>query len=593
MQTTEFAYKPEDVAFARSVPTKTQTLRWWPAAILLTVMFALPWLPKLFESPPLPLLMASFMGPGLVGVLCLVWWVFASRAELLEKIIGLVGVLLIASVTIALLHKSMQGMGALISVIPSGAKAFAIPLILLAALPKYRLPVALISSVLAFGFWDLIQSQGVTGSFVSELDWRWRPTPEQDYLESLANRPQSTSDASPENSSPISLASAQWPSFRGPHRDGSQPGIVLEENWVTSPPKLIWQAKIGPAWSSFAVAGGRLFTQEQRGENEAVVCLDAETGAALWDYEYPSRFWEAVAGAGPRATPTIADEGLFALGGNGIMVCLNPQSGEAIWQVDLKKDAQREPPMWGFSASPLVVNGLVIVHAGGKENLGVLAYGAIGGELKWSVPSGDHSYSSPQMATFDDVTGILMETNVGLQFLDIATGQTLWNHDWPIQNYRALQPQVIGNTVLLAASLGGGTRSLNVSREGQTWNIAEAWTSRDMKPDFNDFVQHKGFVYGFDGNIFACIDLSTGKRKWKRGRFGNGQVLLLPDADQLLITSEMGELILLRADSEALVELARIQAIEGKTWNHPVLIANRVYVRNAEQAACYELAIKE
>ena len=112
-----------------------------------------------------------------------------------------------------------------------------------------------------------------------------------------------------------------------------------------------------------------------------------------------------------------------------------------------------------------------------------------------------------------------------------------------------------------------------------------------MKPDFNDFVVHKGFLYGFDNNIFACVDLRDGKRKWKRGRYGNGQVLLLPGADQLLVISEQGELILVRATPDKPTELARYDALSGRTWNHPVVVGDRLYVRNSEEAACFELAI--
>ncbi len=182
-----------------------------------------------------------------------------------------------------------------------------------------------------------------------------------------------------------------------------------------------------------------------------------------------------------------------------------------------------------------------------------------------------------------------METNAGLQFISAKDGSKIWQYDSPVQNYRALQPLVLGNSILLANSLGEGTKKLSVSRDGDQWSIKEEWASRDMKPDFNDFVEYQGSLYGFDGNIFASIDLATGKRQWKKGRYGNGQVLLLCDAGQMLLTSEAGELVLLRADSKSMVELAKFPAIEGKTWNHSVVVGNHVFIRNAEEAACYEL----
>ena len=332
-----------------------------------------------------------------------------------------------------------------------------------------------------------------------------------------------------------------------------------------------------------------MFTQEQRGENEAVVCLDANTGKTIWDYEYESRFWESVAGAGPRATPSIADEGLFSLGANGILTCLNASTGAKIWERDIQVDADRKPPMWGFASSPLVTEGVVIVHAGGAKGKGILAYEATTGKLKWTIASGDHSYSSAQSANLMGVPGVLMETNAGLQFINAKDGAVIWNFDSPILNYRSLQPLVFGNSILLASNSGEGTVRLSVTRDGESWAIKQDWASRDMKSDFNDFVEHQGSLYGFDGNIFACIDLETGKRRWKKGRYGNGQVLMLCDAGQMIVTSEAGELVLLKADPSKMVEIAKIQAIEGKTWNHSVVVGNRVFVRNAEEAACYQL----
>ncbi|HUP78275.1 MAG TPA: PQQ-binding-like beta-propeller repeat protein, partial [Pirellula sp.] len=527
------------------------------------------------------------MGPAGLGLLIMLWWLFASRAHWKEKLIGLVAVAIIGFVAITLCHFTMQGMSVVIFLIPYGTAAFAIPLILFANRPSIRLPVALVSAVIGFGYWDLLQTGGVSGKFVADFSWRWESTAEEKYLESLANgvpaKPVETNEA------PITLASAVWPNFRGSSRDGKLVGVSLSEDWVASPPKLIWKRPIGPGWSSFSVAGDRIFTQEQRGEKEAVVCLDAKTGSKVWEHEYVSRFWESVAGAGPRATPTISDEGLFSLGANGILTCLNASTGATIWERDLQVDSGRKPPMWGFASPPLVTQGVVIVYAGGSEDKGILAYDAKTGQSRWSIASGDHSYSSAQIASFDSVSGVLMETNAGLQFVNAIDGKKIWQYDSPSKNYRTLQPLVLGNSVLLANSMGEGTKRLSVSLKGDDWSIKEEWASRDMKPDFNDFVEHKGSLYGFDGNIFSCIDLATGKRQWKKGRYGNGQVLMLSDADQMLVTSETGELVLLRADSTSMKELGKFQAIEGKTWNHSVVVGNRVYIRNAEQAACYEL----
>lgn len=590
MSTSENPFEAEMSTGDKSEPSKS--LRWWPAAALLALMGALKFIPSVMEAPPLPVLMMSFMGPAAIGVLIMAWWLFASRAAWKEKLTGLVGAIGLAVGSALLLHPSLQGMGVMLYPLPCGFALFALSLVLLAHRPESRLRTALIFSAVGFGGWNLVQMNGVTGKFAPEFAWRWSPTAEQQYLEGLANRggDQPVGGADP-SGEVVTRAAAEWSDFRGPQRDGKLPGITLDEDWTTTPPRSVWKSKIGPGWSSFTVAGNRLFTQEQRGDKEAVICLSAETGSILWAHEYEGRFWEAVAGAGPRSTPTIGDEALFALGANGDLNCLNPVTGDVIWHRDLQADADCKPPQWGFASSPLIHNGLVIVHAGGTGEKGVLAYDSKTGDPNWSAPSGNHSYSSPHIASFDGVEGILMQTNQALQFLNVENGSVMWQHEWSVENYRVTQPLMIGNSVLMATSLGLGTRRLTVKHEGETWKITEDWTSLDMKPDFNDFVEYQGHLYGFDGNIFACIDLTTGKRQWKKGRYGNGQVLLLPDAGQLLVTSETGDLILLKADPTMLVEVARIRAIDGKTWNHPVLVGNRLYMRNAEEVACYELPL--
>ncbi|MBA4032833.1 MAG: alcohol dehydrogenase, partial [Planctomyces sp.] len=371
-------------------PALTHTLRWWPAALLVLAMLLLRMIPAFVESPSLPVIFTSFLGPAVAALLVLGWWLAISRATIRERILGAVGTVALIAVAILLLHPTLSGMSAIMYVLPYGFAAFAITLCLLAPRPSLRLPVALAAVALTVGYWDLLQSAGVDGTFQPELSWRWEPTAEERFLQTVAATPTTPApgdSAATPSVEAITLASSPWPAFRGPLRDGRQPGIVLNADWEQAPPKPIWKKPIGPGWSSFSVAGNRLFTQEQRGDDEAVVCLDATTGDVLWVSAYPSRFWEAVAGAGPRGTPTIADEGLFALGANGVLVSLDPLTGSKRWSRDLQKDADRKPPMWGFASSPLVTQGLVIVHAGGAGNKGVLAYRATDGELAWSVPS--------------------------------------------------------------------------------------------------------------------------------------------------------------------------------------------------------------
>jgi outer membrane protein assembly factor BamB len=235
-----------------------------------------------------------------------------------------------------------------------------------------------------------------------------------------------------------------------------------------------------------------------------------------------------------------------------------------------------------------VVDDLVVVAAGGR----LIAYDIATGAPRWSGPARGGGYSSPHLATIDGVAQILLSSGAGTTSFAPADGTVLWQHDWP--GAAIVQPARTAEGDLLLCTndtMGGlGVRRLAVAHGSGGWNTTERWTSRGLKPYFNDFVVHEGHAYGFDGNILSCIDLEDGERKWKGGRYGNGQLLLLADQDLLLILSEAGELALVPAAPDGFTELARFPAIKGKTWNHPVLVGDILLVRNAEEMAAFRLS---
>jgi outer membrane protein assembly factor BamB len=556
---------------------------------LLLAMPVIRAVPSLLDDIPQWLLFVVAAGPMLLGLLILVWWVTLSRARWSESLFGLLGVSAAFAISLALLHRSMlDTVPIVIVMIPLGLAGFAIGLVLLANRPPLvRSITAVLLAAIGFGYAATQRNDGMWGDYALELDWRWKPTPEERRLAAAGGAAEL--DLSTEQFQQW-IAAPAWPEFRGPQRDGVSRGPAIDTDWASHPPELIWKIPVSPAWSSFAVAGPLLFTQEQRGAMESVVCYAAETGREVWVQQIESRFEESMGGPGPRATPTIADGGLFALGANGQLMRLDPRDGTIVWQTDLRQVADRKPPEWGFSSSPLVVDSLVIVHAGGKEDKGTLAFDIANGDLKWSAPAGDHSYSSPQLETVAGEPAVLMLTNTGLSLLDPSSGRVKLEHPWPHEGYRVLQPQVIdGSSILMAAGLGTGSGRIRISGDAPDWTSSEEWVSRFLKPDFNDFVIHNGYLYGFDRNMFTCIDLATGERMWKQGRYGSGQVLLLEKSAALLVISEQGRVVLLKADPEGQQELGEFQALDGKTWNHPVLVNDRLYLRNGNEAACYRL----
>lgn len=443
---------------------------------------------------------------------------------------------------------------------------------------------------LVWGFFSLIRWTGLSGDQQGEWQWRWQPTAEELFLR---ERERSTPSAAVAAEAVVQLQAGDWPQFRGLHSDGRVEAGKLDLDWKTSPPRLLWKKRVGPGWSSVIVVGGRLFTQEQRGPMEAVVCYDAATGDELWVHEESGRFYEGVSGLGPRATPTFAGGRIFAAGPSGKLSCLDAANGRAIWTRDLVAETGATVPQWGFSSSPLVIDGLLVAFAGGPDDSGLLAYRAETGELAWKVVTGKSTYTSPQLATLDGIEQVLFLSDRGLVGIEPSSGAVLW--EYSLANEMALpaiQPHVLGDTKVLIPS-GDGLSLIEVRRQEGAWTTERLWHSRKLRPSFNDVVIHKGAIYGFDEGIFGCIDVQTGARHWKEGRYGHGQVVLLADSSLLLVAAENGQLVLLEANPEEHKELGRFQAIEGKTWNHPVIAHSRLYLRNSEEMACYELTPEE
>jgi outer membrane protein assembly factor BamB len=561
---------------------------------------------------------------ALASVLAIVvWWLFFSRAPWPDRVGAILLAIVALLVTRRVVHESIAGgmMGMLLPVyaVPVLSLALVAGAVLGGRLSSGRRRATMAGAILlAAGAFALIRTDGMMG-FQSELHWRWTPTPEERLLakgadEPVAPTPAPTAAKSPEQkipenagNEPKALPAApsavneyadkpamservtrvEWPGFRGPERDSIIRGVRVATDWSQSPPVERWRRPVGPGWSSFAVDGNRIYTQEQRGNDEIVSCYDLTTGAPVWRHRDAERFWESNAGAGPRATPTVSNGRVYTLGATGIVNALDASNGAVVWSRNAASDTGATLPIWAFSGSPLVVNDMVIVAASGR----LAAYDVATGTPRWSAQTGGSGYSSPQLVTIDGVAQIVLLNTSGAASVTPADGKLLWKHEWNTDGI--VQPAVIaGSNILLGSGSGGaevGVRRIAVTRGSEGWKVEERWTSQGLKPYFNDFVVHKGHAFGFDGAILSCIDLADGTRKWKGGRYGQGQMILLADQDVLLILSEEGALALVSASPDRFTEIARMPAIEGKTWNHPVLVGDVLLVRNGEEMAAFRM----
>jgi outer membrane protein assembly factor BamB len=595
-------------------PTQTidlpqKSFRLWPGValgvLILLVRFVGPLvLPEL--------LLQEILGGVVGGFLVLLWWVFFSRAPRLERWGGAALIIVAMYATSRIVDKSvakaMMGFMFPMYSIPIVGMGFVLWAVLCYRLPEGPRRASMVAAiVLVCGGFLLIRTNGITGDGKSDLAWRWTKTAEEKLITQPVSLPVVTAVATPVAapvaakvpvepvsiaSAPIStrVAAAEWPGFRGPARDGVVSGVQIKTDWTASPPVEMWRRPIGPAWSSFAVQGNLLYTQEQRGEDELVSCYNAATGKPVWIHKDPARFWESNAGAGPRGTPTLSNGHVYTFGGTGIVNALDAQTGATLWTRNAATDTKKKTPGWGFSSSPLVVGDVVIVAASGK----MAAYDLSTGEPRWVGPDGGDSYSSPQLANINGVEQVVLMAEKGATSVTPADGKVLWEYAWN-SGTRIMQPVLSPDGDLLITSgdamNGIGMRRIGVTHGPSGWASEEKWTSLGLKPGFNDSVIQDGEVFGFDGGILACIDLKDGKRRWKGGRYGHGQFVLLRDQGVLLVLSEEGEIALVKAAPDQFTELAKLPAIEGKTWNHPVVAGERLFVRNSTEMAGYRLAL--
>jgi outer membrane protein assembly factor BamB len=465
--------------------------------------------------------------------------------------------------------------------------------------------VAAATAVIAL-FFSAFRLNGFNGNLVPTVTWRWTPVPDTVLAQSGLNEQQQMADVQP--------TPHDYPGFLGANRDAFIPNVHLETDWNANPPKLLWRQPIGAGYSAFAIVGQAAITLEQRGEQELVSCYDLKTGRMLWHHAVQARHYNEIGGDGPGSTPTIHEGRVYALGGTGILRCLDAATGKPIWIHDVLADvgttyeADRAGVWWGRSASPLIVDNLVVVPAGGPAGgpkVSLVAYDKLTGEIVWKGGTRQVSYSSPSLATYGGMRQIVIVNEDNITGHDPKTGEVLWTAPWDgSSNSTASASQTVQVAddrffVSKGYSIGGGalfevkraepTSDSNQAPESN-WTVRRIWHNhRVLQTKLDNVVIKDGYVYGLSDGVLQCVELETGKRAWAGATYGHGQLLRVGDV--LLITGETGELALVEFNPSEFHELAKIQALEGKTWNNPALSGDLLLVRNAQEAACYQLPL--
>ncbi len=379
-----------------------------------------------------------------------------------------------------------------------------------------------------------------------------------------------------------------FPRFLGPTGNGILSGPTLVTNWTQSPPVELWRQPVGEGWAGFAVEGSDAITLEQQGTDEAIVCRVARTGAVRWIQRYPARYENASAGNGPRSVPTLDADSCWTTGATGVLTCVARRDGRVLWQVQVLRDAGSAQPEWGYSPSPLLHEGWIVVAAGGPDGASLVAYDKRTGRRVWAGGNDPVGYSSPVRLTFDGTPQLLLFSHVGVAAHDPRTGQILWSHRTARIPNVTLPMAIDDHHVLVSAGYGYGAELLELQRTNQgAWSVKPVWRSIRMKSKFSNLVMRDGHLYGFDDGTFACIRLSDGERVWKEGRYGHGQLLQVGAVT--LVTTESGEVVLLDPTPAGPGERTRFRALEGKTWNPPALAGDLLFLRHDREAVCFRL----
>jgi outer membrane protein assembly factor BamB len=462
--------------------------------------------------------------------------------------------------------------------------------------------------VASASFLSAFRLKEFTGDMVPRFAPRWQRSAEQkaaDYWQNETSEAASTTKGQAASTvvEKLAIGPEDWPQFNGAHVDG-RAAVRIRTDWQ-QPPRQVWRHPVGAAWSSFAVVGNYAFTQEQRGTDEAVVCYDARDGKQVWAHLDPNqRYDQAMAGIGPRATPTVYDSRVYAFGATGILNCFAAKSGVLLWSKNAVEDAGVKPLQFGMAGSPLVYDKLVVVNPGGPrqspdgtESSGraVIAYDRLTGKEVWAGGDYQAAYATPVLATLGGVKQVVIFDGLGAAGHDAATGKQLWRTPvWTNEFHNNCAQPIVGkdagseSALFLSSGYGTGSILFDVKKSADSWSVSERWQAANkFKLKFNSGVTRDGCVYGLDEGILACFDLATGKQRWKRGHYGYGQILLFENA--LFVISEEGDAVLLDVSPSKAQELARFHAIDGKTWNHPAYSNGRLFVRNGEEAACYDL----
>lgn len=388
---------------------------------------------------------------------------------------------------------------------------------------------------------------------------------------------------------------AQWPQWRGPNRDGVVPKASVPAAW---PEKLTpkWKQTVGEGYASPVVGDGRVYVHSRQDPEEVVTAFDLATGKLIWTQKYPSAFnknkYATQMSKGPFSTPLFANGRLYTLGTSAVLTAFDAATGKVLWKKDWSKEIDTSRMFTGTAMSPILTDGLLIVHVGDDDAGAFRAFDPASGAEKWSLPGHGPGYASPIVTTFGGTRQIVTMTDKNVVGVDIASGKELWKIPFPDEwNENIVTPVVVGDTLVISGTRKG-TLGYKIAKAGTAFTPTQVWQNAEATMYMSSPIVDGSHVYGFSnkrkGQLF-CLDATTGKVMWTtEGRAGMNAALQSAGADLVVLTTE-GELLVVKRNPAKYEEVRRYKVADGQTWAQPVLLGKEIIVRDATTVAVLSL----
>jgi outer membrane protein assembly factor BamB len=391
---------------------------------------------------------------------------------------------------------------------------------------------------------------------------------------------------------PLTSQSADWFQWRGPNRDGHSAETGLLKEWPANGPPQLWRTTgAGTGFSSFSASNGRLFTLGSRGNSEYVIAFDAASGKRLWEVPNGERFRNEM-GDGPRSTPTIDGDRLYAFGGSGELACLEPASGKKLWSVNVVQQFGGDTPYWGYSESPLVIGDRIILNPGGRR-ASIVAINKLDGKTIWQNHNDAAGYSSPMLLRTGSLQQVVFFTGQRALAVDPRDGRLLWSYTRASNNTANIAtPIVRGNRVFVSSDYGTGAALLDVKAAGNIASAEEVYFTRDMRNHHASSIVVGEHIYGFSSSILTALRFDTGQVAWRDRSVGKGSLIYADE--RLYLYSEQGTVGLADASPTGYRERGRfsIQTTGPPTWSHPIITNGKLIIRDHDNVYAFDIKAK-